>query len=156
MFGANTTAWDNGGIIGYARITMIPQSNDIIMRFIYGVMPDNIGNYSTTILYSQVNFGSISIASTTVPSENKDLSICLDGLAYSAPTYSTPQFISGSTALMRTITLPNYSNDLYDAGVDGQLNAVFDKPIPYTFQKWNENIPLTINLFDITDRAELS
>ena len=57
---------------------------------------------------------------------------------------------------MRTITLPNYSNDLYNAGVDGQLNAIFDKPVPYTFQKWNENIPLKINLFDITDRDGLA
>ena len=70
--------------------------------------------------------------------------------------YEEMKFISGPTALMRTITLPNYSNDLYNAGVDGQLNAVFDKPVPYTFQKWNENIPLTINLYDITDRDGLA
>lgn len=148
-FGANTAAFDNGAIATYSRITMIGQSDSILMRLIDGT-------FNTTNFVAQVNFGTVTIASTTLPSENKDLSICLDGLAYSAPTYSTPQFISGPTALMRTITLPNYSNDLYNAGVDGQLNAVFDKPVPYTFQKWNENIPLTINLYDITDANGLA
>lgn len=155
-FLANTTAWDNGAIASYARVTLIPQSNDILIRFIYGNLLPDPGSFTKTIFYSQVNFGTVSIASTTLPSENKDLSICLDGLAYSAPTYSTPQFINGSTALMRTITLPNYSNDLTNAGIGGQQNNVFQKPVSYTFQKWNENIPLTVNLFDITDTNGLA
>lgn len=144
-----TGAWDNSQLAVYIRSAPIPQSNEFIFRLI-------TTGFNTTLFYVQTNFGTVSIASNTLPSENKDLSICLDGLAYSAPTYSTPSFVNGSTALMRTITLPNYSNDLTNAGIGGQQNNVFQKPVSYTFQKWNENIPLTINLFDITDANGLA
>lgn len=146
----NTGNWDGGGsgVKSYARSNIFPQCIDFYLRLKV--------SFTVTDTVIQTFCGTASISDTVVPSENKDLSICLDGLAYSAPTYSTPQFISGSTALMRTITLPNYSNTLCEAGTTGQMNAVFDKPVPYTFQKWNENIPLTINLYDITDANGLA
>ena len=57
---------------------------------------------------------------------------------------------------MRTFTLPNLPSDLFTSGTQGQQNNIYDKPISYTFQKWNENIPMTINLYDITDSNGLT
>ena len=127
----------------------MPQSSNFVFRLIDGT-------FTTSIYAAELKFGTVGISSTSLPSENRDLSVCLNGLAYSAPTYSTPQFINGSTALMRTLTLPNLPSDLFTAGTQGQQNNIYDKPIAYTFQKWSENIPLTINLYDITDRDGLT
>ena len=145
----NSTSLDNGQIASYTRFTGLPQSSNFVFRLLDGT-------FTTSIFAAELKFGTVGISSTSLPSENRDLSVCLNGLAYSAPTYSTPQFINGSTALMRTFTLPNLPSDLFTAGTQGQQNNIYDKPIAYTFQKWSENIPLTINLYDITDRDGLT
>lgn len=141
----NTTQFDNGQIDSYSRVNNMAQSPNMYMRC------KSVTGFSVTEFVAQIFNGTVAVSSSIFPSENRDLSICLDGLAYSAPTYSTPQFISGSTALMRTMALPNYPDNLTFAGINGQQNNIYDKPISYTFQKWNENIPMTINLYDITD-----